>query len=302
MKRINTRSIRYAAIGIFAAATLGALYASGARSSEVTITRLASQTHFHGIAVDAADPSRIYLATHHGLYVVGVDGKAWQISNTRDDFMGFTTHPNDPSILLASGHPANGGNLGFIASKDGGKSWEKIANGIDGPVDFHQMDVSKADPKVMFGVYGDLQRSADGGRTWARVAAAPPGIIALAASSQDASLLYAATQTGLKRSTDGGKKWQAAYDSDQPTTMVHVTRDGQLYAFVAGTGLIRAAEKNLAWQVLGKGFGEDYILHFAADPANEQLLYAIAFNPQTHGQNVIASRDGGANWATLGIE
>src|SRR5260221_14579616 len=134
MKRI-TRSIRYAAIGIVGVAIFSALHAGRSSSSELTTTGLANQTHFHGIAVDAANPSRIYLATHHGLYGVSADGKARPISDTRDDFMGFTTHPGDPAILLASGHPANGGNLGFVASKDGGKTWEKIANGVNGPVD-----------------------------------------------------------------------------------------------------------------------------------------------------------------------
>jgi hypothetical protein len=44
------------------------------------VTALATETHFHGIAVDAKDPSRLYLATHHGLFVVDAEGKASQIS------------------------------------------------------------------------------------------------------------------------------------------------------------------------------------------------------------------------------
>ncbi len=94
-----------------------------------------------------------------------------------------------PSVLYASGHPASGGNLGFIISIDGGKSWAKLADGVGGPVDFHQMDVSKADPKVIYGLYGGLQRSADGGRSWSKVGPAPDGLIDIAASGQDADTL-----------------------------------------------------------------------------------------------------------------
>src|SRR3546814_5804623 len=65
--------------------------------------------------------------------------------------MGFTPHPADPEVLYASGHPAGGGNLGFIVSRDGGQSWAKLSDGAGGPDDFHQMDISKADPQVIYG-------------------------------------------------------------------------------------------------------------------------------------------------------
>lgn len=300
MKRIASRR---AVLGVLAGAAvtgIGGLYISGAFSqAPSTIAALAKETHFHGIAVDAANSSRIYLATHHGLYMTGIDGRAQRISEVRD-YMGFTAHPTDATILFASGHPAGGGNLGFIVSRDGGRSWTKLSDGIGGPVDFHQMDVSKADPRVIYGVHQSLQRSTDGGRTWQPVGPAPIDIIALAASSIDVNTLYAATQGGLKQSTDGGRTWKAL--SDRPTTMVHVTRDGTVYAFMIGTGLVRASEKNLALQVVGKGLGEEYLLHFAADPRDPQRLYAITYNSRTRAQDVMTSRDGGERWTRLGVE
>jgi photosystem II stability/assembly factor-like uncharacterized protein len=214
--------------------------------------------------------------------------------------MGFTAHPTDATVLFASGHPAGGGNLGFIVSRDGGRTWTKLSDGIGGPVDFHQMDVSKADPRVLYGVYQSLQRSTDGGQTWQVVGPAPADIIALAASSIEINSLYAATQSGLKQSTDGGRTWKAL--SDRPTTMVHVIRDGTVYAFMIGTGLVRASERNLAWQAVGKGFGDEYVLHLAADPRDPKRLYAVTHNSRTRVQGVIASRDGGERWAPLGAK
>ena len=38
-----------------------------AQGAVTTVAELAGRTHFHGIAVDIADPARILLATHHGL-------------------------------------------------------------------------------------------------------------------------------------------------------------------------------------------------------------------------------------------
>ena len=270
--------------------------------ASTTVYELAQVTHFHGIAVDPVGISRLYLATYDGLFTVESDGTARPLSEMRDDLMGFTLHPTDPSIVYASGHPAGGGNLGFVVSTDGGKSWTRLAEGVEGPVDFHQMDVSPADPNTIYGAYaGQLQVSRDGGGSWEVVGPAPDGLIDLAASPKDPGTLYAATQGGLLKSEDAGKTWENAYWSRQPATMVHVTPDGSVYAFVVGTGLIETAEPKLTWQTVSKhGVGRDYILHFAVDPTSRNTVYAITFNLQNKAQAVLASTDAGESWAPLG--
>src|SRR3546814_19365186 len=87
----------------------------------MTVSDLTGETHFHGIAVDPRNPDRLYLATHHGFFAVGPDGVAQQISETEDDFMGFTPHPSDPDVLYASGHPAGGRNPGRSVDRRVGK-------------------------------------------------------------------------------------------------------------------------------------------------------------------------------------
>ena len=265
-----------------------------------TLEALTRDTHFHGIAADQRDPLRFYLATHHGLFHVAPDGSATRVSATRDDFMGFTPHPTDPATSYASGHPPTGGNLGFLETKDGGKSWAKLADGVGGPVDFHQMDVSKADPRVIYGAYRDLQRSDDGGRTWRRVGPPPQGLIALAASSLNPETLYAATQRGLLKSTDSGKSWDIAHMLERPATMVHVTTDGTIYAFIAGSGLLQASEKQLQWRMLSNGWGNAYVWHLAAGPQNGNSLYAVTLDPATKAQAVQTSTDGGRSWKLVG--
>lgn len=285
------------------AATVAAVLASRPLAAgETTVAALARETHFHGIAVDLADPSRIYLATHDGLYLAAPDGSASLISASRDDFMGFTPHPGDPTVLFASGHPAEGGNLGFIVSRDGGRTWTKLADGVGGPVDFHQMDVSKADPKVVYGVYGNLQESRDGGRTWQQVGPPPEGLIQIAASAKDVRILYAATNNGLLRSLDGGRSWQAAYILRRPTSMVHVAANGDVYAYLVGSGLIRASEPTLSWQTVGPGPAGKFLLHLAVNPGDGRTLYAVALDGESHTEEVLTSRDGGASWSALGGE
>jgi photosystem II stability/assembly factor-like uncharacterized protein len=291
---MNLPSIRTLSLTLaFASAVLAPPAASAAEAT--TLAELRQQTHFHGIAVDRADPSRLYLATHHGFFLVTSDGKATRLSPVQD-FMGFTPHPADAAILYASGHPAGGGNLGFIMSTDGGASWVQVSPGIDGPVDFHQMDVSPADPNVVYGVYSGLQVSHDAGRSWTMAGPAPEGLIDLAASSASADRLYAATKTGLWLSDDAGKSWLSAAFPSGIVSMVTSGPGGRLFAFVLGQGLVGAEERAPAsWTGLSNGFGDRYILHLAVDPANPDRLYAT-----TQENDVLASSDGGRSWKPYG--
>lgn len=293
------KSVRNFAAGLAMALAITAAVSSASgqtASDRTTIAALARQTHFHGIAVDAQDPTRLFLSTHHGFFAVSLDGTATRLSTSHNDFMGFTPHPSDPGTLYASGHPPGGGNLGFVMSNDGGRTWRQISPGAGGPVDFHQMTVSAADPRTIYGAYaGRLQVSRDGGDTWTVVGRAPDRLIDLAASSADANRLYAATQGGLLQSRDGGRTWTDAFTLKRPVSMVEVTPAGEIYAFVIGSGLIHASEPALAWQTLASAWGDNYLLHLAVDSQGPGRLYAVA----GHG-GIVASRDGGRTWAPLG--
>jgi photosystem II stability/assembly factor-like uncharacterized protein len=279
-----------------AVAALALLSAPAAVASEsVPLSTLRQQTHFHGLAVDPTDRSRLYLATHHGFFVLGADGVATRVSPVQD-FMGFTPHPGDSKVLYASGHPAGGGNLGFIVSTDGGATWTQLSPGASGPVDFHQMDVSPADPEVIYGAYGNIQVSRDGGRSWSETGPAPEGLIQLAASAAAPDSLYAATRVGLLVSEDAGATWRLAGFDTEIVSAVRSAPGGRLLAFVAGRGLLWASESDLAnWTLLGNRSADRILLHLAIDPVDANRLYAI-----THDGDVVASVDGGASWRPFG--
>lgn len=286
-----------AGLGVVTAAALKLGLGLGAAATEERpLPELLRATHVHGLAVDRTDPGRLLIATHHGLHALRVeDGTVVPVAETRDDFMGFTPHPTEADTLYASGHPAGGGNLGFIVSSDGGKTWEQLSPGAGGPVDFHQMDVSKADPAVIYGVYGEIQVSRDGGRSWEKVGPAPDGLIDLAASAEDADRLYAATREGLIMSPDAGASWQRVALPRRPVSLVEVAVDGTIHAFVLGSGLLRGEEGGSDWRTLSDDFGDRYLLHLAVDPTDSARLFAV-----TQESELLASRDGGRTWRQLG--
>jgi photosystem II stability/assembly factor-like uncharacterized protein len=270
---------------------------SGARA-ETPLAELLARTHVHGLAVDRQDPGQLLIATHHGLHALDIEtGLVVQVSDHRDDLMGFVAHPTEAETFIASGHPATGGNLGVIASTDGGEAWVKLSDGVNGPVDFHQMDISKADPAIVWGNHGGLQRSRDGGHSWQRVAEAPARLIDIAASALAPERLYAATETGLFVSEADAQDWQRAHPAQAPVSFVEVTADGTLHAFVLGEGLVRRAEDGGEWERLHPGLNGRYLLYFAADPQAPGRLFAAT----QHGE-LIASEDGGRSWRQLGTE
>jgi hypothetical protein len=292
------RNVAALAIAFAAATAVSSILwvSSGSQAAQsMSVAEIPQHTHIHGLAVDRRDPSRLLIATHHGLFRAGPDGMADRISPVMD-FMGFSPHPDDPEMLYASGHPASGGNLGFIASSDGGQTWTQISPGANGPVDFHQMAVSPADPDTIYGAYRGLQVSRDGGRSWEVVGGTPDRLIDLAASASDPERLYAATEVGLLVSEDAGRSWSAILEG-QPVTVVEAGPEGTLYAFVFGRGLVLLEPETGGITNLTDSFGEDFFLHLTIDPDNPSRLFAA-----TRSGAVLASVDHGRNWSPFGSD
>ncbi|GIK96317.1 MAG: hypothetical protein BroJett029_05260 [Alphaproteobacteria bacterium] len=156
------------------------------------------------------------------------------------------------------------------------------------------MDVSKADPRVIYGVHRGLQASRDGGHTWERVGTTPEGLIDLAASATDPTGLYAATQQGILVSRDGGSSWLPAHELRQPVSLVEVAGNSTVFAFMLGSGLIRTEESPLDWQPVSNGFGDRYLLHLAVDPSDLNRLFTMTQNGE-----LMASEDAGESWRML---
>ncbi|MRX32051.1 F510_1955 family glycosylhydrolase [Aminobacter sp. MDW-2] len=267
-----------------------------ATAQGVSVTDLAGKTHIHGLAFDRADSSSVLVATHHGLMKAAPDGTVTPVSDSQDDFMGFTPHPADATILFASGHPKGGGNLGFIRSDDSGKSWQQIAPGVDGPVDFHQLAVSPSNPDVLYGSYGAIQASHDGGKSWTIAGDAPAKLIDLAVSPTNPDIVYAATEDGLMVSRDGARNWQQLALGGAPVTTVELAADGTIYAFAPGRGLLRATEAAPDFMTVAEGPDPaGYILHLALDAPASNRMVAV-----TGTSAIVVSSDAGATWSVLG--
>jgi photosystem II stability/assembly factor-like uncharacterized protein len=280
-------------IRVFSA--IGLLLVTADSASAESLLDVVQHTHVHGISFSRGGGSAAFiLATHHGIYAVESDGSVSRISIPQD-FMGFTADPSDPLRYLGSGHPADGGNSGVMETRDGGTTWKKIADGLEGPVDFHALSISLADPRYAYGAFGGIQISSDGGKSWKLSGALPEKTIALAASSTDRAILYAATRNGIQKSSDGGQSWQAVAFKGEVVSSVLTVPGGGLYAFVAGKGLMAASDTDSGnWTPLYNGFGDAIPLHMAAHPQEPGRLVAATLTSQ-----LFESRDAGKTWTEV---
>jgi photosystem II stability/assembly factor-like uncharacterized protein len=75
---------------------------------------------------------------------------------------------------------------------------------------------------------------------------------------------------------------------------VQVGPDGSVYAFVLGSGLLRAHGAALSWRPVNAEFGERVVLHLAIDRAMPDRMFAV-----TDDGGILASTDGGQSWIGL---
>lgn len=255
-------------------------------------------SHGHGLAVDVKDSSKIYIATHHGLLVLMNEKDLYRVGKSEDDYMGFSPHPTDPSVLFSSGHPSYGGNIGFQKSEDGGLTWKKVSNGANGPVDFHAMAVSPVNPNLIYGWYqGNLQRSTDQGKNWEIVSRGLLPVY-LAADAQNENVVYAATPRGqgVMVSRDKGVSWNSLSPNLEGGAVsviaIHPKDAKILLAFSEKLGgLGKSADQGKTWQRVNEAFNGETILHATFDRNSPSVVYVL-----THENKLYKSIDAGDTW------
>jgi hypothetical protein len=263
-----------------------------AAQQTMPLSDLMATTHVHGIGPGVGGLDSLTLATHDGLWAVDLDSDtATRLGQSQDDFMGYSAVPGSPGTAFASGHPATGGNLGIIRTEDAGQTWVPVADGLDGPVDFHNMEVSRADPAMIYGIGHDgrVQRSADGGHSWDASGQAPEKLIDIATSPEDAKFLYAATEAGLFSSLDQGATWTAVIEG-VPVSTVDAGADGVVRAVDLGQGLITVGAGGETTLISGD-LPDGYLLFLTTTSRDPLRLAALSAKGR-----LVVSDDGGITW------
>lgn len=254
-------------------------------------------THGHGLALTS--DSKLYVATHHGLLMLEDDKDLYQVGTATDDYMGFSPHPTDPKTFFSSGHPSAGGNIGFQKSVDGGLTWQKISDGLNGPVDFHAMTISPANPNIVYGSYqGAVQRSTDSGNNWERLPV-DFAIVNFAADPTDENIVYVASPQGLFVSKDKALTWKPLLEVGTSGFVSAIAIDPQnsknLLAFADDMGgLIQSTDGGSVWKNLDQNFEGETPLYIAFNKALPNVGYIL-----TEKNSIYKTTTNGISWSKI---
>ncbi|GAB2528393.1 F510_1955 family glycosylhydrolase [Paramicrobacterium agarici] len=287
------KAIVAGSVAALVAFTVIALAGCTAAKSQDDHAASADIAHIH--ALSAAEDGTILVASHSGIFRVDDSGDEPVIEGPLGgvpfDAMGFVALDGN---WYTSGHPGTGApenfeapNLGLLASEDDGKTWMNVS--LSGEADFHALTASPGDPDRLYGLRTDMQAmqvSNDGGATWSSGASL---VARNLLADNNPEIVYATTEDGLARSTDGGKSF--TLDEDTPP-LVLIAADPS-----RGGGLVGIDTAGTIWHKQGDGTwvsggiveGVPQALTVAS---NGTVIVALE-----HG--ILTSDDFGESWTTL---
>lgn len=242
------------------------------------------------LAMDPKNPDRIFLGTSAGNLYLSIDGgSSWQRfarpGNSAEMVLDhIAIDPVDSrNIFVAAWNaqlPNTDGDL--FHSKDGGKTWEIVAD-LHGK-SLRALSISVANPRVLVaGALDGIYRSRNGGEAWERISpenqAELKNVESIAIDPANADVIYAGTWHLPWKTEDGGKSWHnikkgVIDDSDVFSIVIDSTQPSNLF-ISACSGIYRS---ETAGELFRKMQGIPYSARrtrmLQMDPTDHNIVYA----------------------------
>ena len=256
------------------------------------------------IAIDQNNPDTVWAGTGEpwvrnsvsvgtGVYKTTDGGSSWKFMGLPESerISDIIIHPKDPNVVYVGvmGHlwDANP-ERGVYKTKDGGETWEQILY-IDENTGVSDLDIDPDDPNVLYAAMWSFRRF-----PWSF-------------NSGMVGIKGVTPNSGLYKSTDGGKSWNTIHNGLPEETLgrmaiaVSPVNGNKVYLTVevkdkSKRGLYVSNNKGDNWEkVNGEGvmtIRPFYFSNLVPDPIDENTLYKGAVN-------ISISEDGGKSFRTV---
>jgi photosystem II stability/assembly factor-like uncharacterized protein len=250
-----------------------------------------------------------------GVFKTTDGGRTWQHvleADARTGAVDLVMDPSNPDVLYAAmyarlrtpwSYTSGGTSGGIFRSRDGGRTWRKLTNGLPAATGRIGLDVYRKDPRVVFALVesdeggqidsfeeksrtGGVFRSADGGDSWERLSPYTPRMFYFAqirVEPDDESRVYV-LGTDLWVSDDGGHTFRArgARNLHPDCHDLQLSPDGNLVILGTDGGAYVSHDRAKHWDFLNNlATGEFY--NVAVDMAVPYRVYGGLQDNQTWG-------------------
>ncbi|HYM82319.1 MAG TPA: hypothetical protein VEY91_13025 [Candidatus Limnocylindria bacterium] len=301
------------------------VYRSNDGGGKWTHLGLAATHNIAQVVLDPADSNVAYVAAlghlwgdnpERGVFKTTDGGKSWSHVLKGDAGAGavdLVMDPRDPRVLYAAlyarrrtpwSYTSGGASGGIFRTRDGGRSWTKLRNGLPTVTGRIGLDVYRRSPGLLFAVVesgqggqiqefedksrtGGVFRSEDGGDHWTRVSAYTPRPFyygQIRVQPNDSSRVYL-LGTDLWVSDDGGATFRARgarnVHPDCHAMWIDPT-DGKRLLLGTDGGLFLSHDRGASWDYLNNlAIGEFY--NITLDQREPYRIYGGLQDNQTWG-------------------
>lgn len=289
-------------------------YIYKSRDGGLTWTNLSrgmSHSRVIAMAIDPVYPATVYAGTKgDAVYKSHDGGQRWMSMRAGLDDATITSVVNqflfDPAD---SQHIFVATTIGVFETKNGGEHWTKRMDGMKEVLMVVSLGMDPTRPSILYaGTSGGVYKSDDQAGHWEKVnnGLVPPGMLKTSRALNVTSIcvdpfepdtVYAATLSGMYKTTDAAKSWMRIGESlaDQMIVAMVVDRARKGVLYLTGRdGVHRSEDGGMTWKAVNQGLATTNVRSLVQSEIDTQLLYA-----GTNGSGLYRSHDAGETWESM---